>query len=102
MNGVRDQEADIIMKEKKGDHHPTHRPTDIGQNINIGIILPVAFTMTLIENYIFTLKDLTGGFLHRYLIRYNWALSTMSALRWIQINPIDITKNTNTNTLQAN
>jgi hypothetical protein len=30
------------------------RAMDIGQNIIIGIILPVAFTMTLIENYIFT------------------------------------------------
>jgi len=35
-----------------------HRPMDIEQNINIGIILPVAFTMMLIENYISILNRL--------------------------------------------
>jgi hypothetical protein len=45
---------------------------DIGQNINIDIILPAAFTTTIIENYIFTLKGLTGGSLHRCRILYTW------------------------------
>jgi len=49
-----------------------HRPMDIEQNINIGIILPVAFTMTLIENYISILKGLTGGLAHRCRILFNW------------------------------
>jgi len=61
-----------VKKAKKEGRHPMHRHMDIGQNINIGIILPVAFTMTLIDNYIFTLKGLTGGLPHRYLILFNW------------------------------
>jgi len=52
-----------------------HRPMVIEQNINIGIILPAAFTMTTIENYIFTLKGLTGGLPHRCLILFNWDLA---------------------------
>jgi hypothetical protein len=48
---------------------------DIVQNIIIGITLPVAFTMTTIENYIFTLKGLAGGLPHRCLILFNWDLA---------------------------
>jgi len=105
MNGAREQPADILMiskNPKKVGHRLTHRPTDIGQNINIGIILPLAFTMIRIEIYIFTLKGLTGGSPHRCLMRYRWGLATMSALRWMSINPISITMSTNTNILQAN
>ena len=47
-----------------------HRPMDIGQNIPIGIILPVAFIMTCIENYIFILKEKTGDYPHRCLMQY--------------------------------
>ena len=75
MDGVRGQDTDTIMKSKKEDLHHMHLPMDIVQNIIIGITLPVAFTMTTIENYIFTLKGLTGGLPHRCLILFNWDLA---------------------------
>jgi hypothetical protein len=71
LDGVRDQDTDIIMKSKKEDLHHMPPPMDIGQNINIDIILPAAFTTTTIENYIFTLKGLTGGLPHLCLILFN-------------------------------
>jgi len=92
---------DIKKTEKKG-HHLTHRPTDTGQNINTGIILPIGFTMIRIEIYTFTLKGPTGGSPHHCLVLYRWGLATMSTLRWMSINPIFITMSTNTNILPAN
>jgi hypothetical protein len=46
-----------------------NRSKGIGQNMNIDIILLVAFTMMTLENYIFTLKVQIGGFPLRYFIR---------------------------------
>jgi hypothetical protein len=70
--------------------------------LTVDIILPAAFTMITIENYIFILKGLTVAFPHRCPTLYKWGLETMSALRWNPTNPISITKSTKRNILHPN
>jgi hypothetical protein len=48
IHGDLEQTADILMKSKnpgKMGRRLMHRPMGIGQNINTGIIRPIAFTM---------------------------------------------------------
>lgn len=67
MNGAKEQTVGILtilkMPKREG-RHLMHQPMDIGQNIDIGIILTAVFTTMIIENYISTLKGRIGGFPH--------------------------------------